>query len=107
MILEVDEAALFFVEFKREFPAGSAIEHQLRVKLIYYDFLEHVVIELSELHLAKDQPHAIELNKAFAAMSDASALDLSLFELDEELALASLCQVGGLMLSFGCEGDWR
>lgn len=38
-------------------------------------------------------------------MSDASALDLRLLQLDEELPLASLGQVRGLALSFSGEGD--
>lgn len=105
MILEVYQAAFLLAKSEREFPTVPAIEHQLRVKLIDYYFLEHIIVELSELHLAEDEAQSIELNEAFAAMSDASALDLRLLQLDEELSLASLGQVRGLALSFSGEGD--
>lgn len=105
MILEVYQTALLLVKFEGEFPAVSAIEHQLRVQLVDCYFLEHIVVELPELHLAEDEAQSIKLNQAFAAMSDASALDLRFLQLDEELPLASLCQVCGLALSFSCEGD--
>lgn len=91
MVFKVYQAALFLVKLESEFPAGPAIEYQLRVQFINYDFLEYIIVELSKLHLAKDQPHAIKLNKAFAAMSNASALYLRFFELNEEFPLARFC----------------